>query len=48
MEISTFMKIADKYLSSTLLFDENKLKMARRPGKKQKENPVGDTGEGKR
>ena len=31
-----------------LLFDDNKIKMARKPGKKQKENPVGFTGEGKR
>ena len=31
-----------------LLFDDNKMKMARKPGKKQKENPVGCTGEGKR
>ena len=31
-----------------LLFDDNKEKMARKPGKKQKENPVGCTGEGKR
>ena len=28
--------------------DHNKIKMARKPGKKQKENPVGCTGEGKR
>ena len=31
-----------------LLFDGNKIKMARKTGKKQKENPVGCTGEGKR
>ena len=31
-----------------MLFDDNKIKMARKPGKKQKENPVGFTGEGKR
>ena len=31
-----------------LLFDDNKLKMARKPGKKQKENTVGCTGKGKR
>ena len=30
-----------------LLFDDNKGKMARKPGKKQKENPVGCIGEGK-
>ena len=30
-----------------LLFDDNKVKMARKPVKKQKENPVGCTGEGK-
>ena len=30
-----------------LLFDD-KIKMARKAGKKQKENPVGCTGEGKR
>ena len=28
-----------------LLFDDNKIKMARKPGKKQKENPVGRIGE---
>ena len=26
-----------------LLFDDNKIKMARKPGKKKKENPVGCT-----
>ena len=31
-----------------LLFDDNRIKMARKSGKKQKENPVGFTGEGKR
>ena len=31
-----------------LLFDDNKVKKARKPGKKQKENPIGRTGEGKR
>ena len=31
-----------------LLFDDNKIKMSRKPGKKQKENPVGYTGEGER
>ena len=31
-----------------LLFDDNKIKLARKPGKKQKENLVGYSGEGKR
>ena len=31
-----------------LLFDDNKVKMARKPGKKQQENPVECTGEGTR
>ena len=31
-----------------LLFDDNKIKMARKPGKEKKENPVRCTGEGKR
>ena len=31
-----------------LLFDENKIKMARKPGQKQKENPIACTEEGKR
>ena len=31
-----------------LLLDDNKMKMAKKPGKKQEENPVGCTGEGKR
>ena len=30
-----------------LLFDDNKVRLARKPGKNQKENPVGCTGEGK-
>ena len=30
-----------------LLFDDNKIKLARKPGKKQKKNLVGCTGEGK-
>ena len=31
-----------------MLFDDNMIKMARKPGMKQKENPVGCIGEGKR
>ena len=31
-----------------LLFDDDKIKIARKPGKKQRENPVGCTGEGRR
>ena len=31
-----------------LLFDDNKVKIARKPGKKQKKNPVGCNGEAKR
>ena len=31
-----------------LLFDDNKIKMARKPGKKQKDDLVGCTREGKR
>ena len=31
-----------------LLFDDNKMKMVREPGKEQKENPVRCTGEDKR
>ena len=31
-----------------LLFGDNKVKMARKPLKKQKKNPVGCTGKGKR
>ena len=31
-----------------LFFDDNKIKMVRKPGKKQKKNPVGCTGEGKK
>ena len=30
-----------------MLFDDNKIKIARKPEKKQKENPVGSTGESK-
>ena len=28
------------YLYSPYMFDDNKIRMARKPGKKQKENPV--------
>ena len=35
-------------ITQMLLFDDDKIKVARKPGKKQKENPVGCTGEGKR
>ena len=35
-------------LGMLLWFDDNKMKMARKPGKKQKENPVGCTREGER
>ena len=31
-----------------LFFDDNKVRMARKHGMKQKENPVGCTGEGER
>ena len=31
-----------------LFFDDNKIKMARKRGKKQNENPIECTGEGKR
>jgi len=31
-----------------LLFHDNEIKMARKPGKKQKKDPVGCTGEGER
>ena len=44
--IPDWKKCTDKLL--LLLFDNNKIKMARKPGKKQKENLVGCTGEGKR
>ena len=36
----------DRRIVVVLLFDDNKIKVARRPGKKQKENPVGCTGDG--
>ena len=38
----------DRRIVVVLLFDDNKIKMARKPGKKQKENLVRFTGEGKR
>ena len=38
----------DRRIVVVLLFDDNKIKVARRPGKKQNENTVGFTGEGKR
>ena len=37
----------NKLEGGLLLFDGNKIKMTRKSGKKQKENPVGCTGEGK-
>ena len=45
--------MSDKYSDGIcptvrMLFDDNEIKMARKPVKKQKENPVGCTGEGKR
>ena len=48
-----FEPVSGVPLSSTInyyfsLLDDNKIKMARKPGKKPKENPVGCTGEGKR
>ena len=33
---------------SLLLFDDNEVKGAKKPGKEQKENPLGYAGEGKR
>ena len=43
------LRIMIRYKSRVkLLFDDNKLKKARKPEKKQKENPVGCTVEGKR
>ena len=41
--------IQDGYFEGRMLlfFDDYKIKMARKPGKKQKENLVGCTGEGK-
>ena len=33
-----------KKICCCLLFDEKKVKMKRKPGKKQKDNPVGCTG----
>ena len=40
--------IPRKQLPERFLFADNKIKMARKPGKKQKENAVGCTGEGER
>ena len=40
--------LSQKICSFQMLFDENKIKMARKPGKKQRENPVGCTGGDKR
>ena len=39
--------IVRKYviIAALLLFDDSKIKMVRKPGKKQKENRVGRTGE---
>ena len=46
----TYAKIQKKTSKQKLLllFDNNKIKMARKPWKKQKENTVGCTGEGER
>ena len=38
----------DRNMSILLLFDDNMIKMARKPEKKQKENPVVRIGEGKK
>ena len=42
--------IQDGYFEGRMLlfFDDYKIKMARKPGKKHEENPVGCTAEGKR
>ena len=40
--------LMQKRTQNTLFFDDNKVKMACKPGKKQEENTVGYTGEGKR
>ena len=48
---ASFMKMGAKLkrgLHILMLFDDNKVKMARKPGKKQKEIAVACTGEGKR
>ena len=39
--------VAELGVEKLLLFDDNKVKMARMRRKKQKENPVGCIGEGK-
>ena len=48
--LKTSLKLpsSDAEIFPMRLLDENKIKMARKPGKKKKENPVGSTGEGKR
>ena len=38
----------EEWFFTLLLFDDIKVKMERKPGKKQKKNPVECTGEGKR
>ena len=40
--------VGDASYPYSMLFDGNKVKMARKPGKKQKKNQVGCIGEGKR
>ena len=44
---SLWFKIMRSCSVILLLFDDNKIKMAKKPGEKQKENPVGCTWEGK-
>ena len=41
------LNLLQDFLTNGLLFDGKKIKMARKPWKKQ-ENPVGYTGEGKK
>ena len=47
INLRTFPKKAGRHML-LLMFDDSKVKMAREPGKKQKENPVRYTGESKR
>ena len=48
MELPIFVVKTEGKSGRVLIFDDNKIKMARKPGKKRKENYVGCAGEVKR
>ena len=48
LSLPTIIHFNQRFFSSVLLFDDNKIKVARKAEKLEKENPVGLAGEGNR